>query len=402
MPQGHWNVARDGAKGESLSHEQREAIEQLKGISYLSGYRTAPGVKSVTIYDQEKAYDGLNLYLSGHAPAAILMDMEGNTLHEWHLEITDVWPHITPFKDPRGGAFYWRRAHLFENGDLLAIYDGHGLIKIDKDSNLIWSLRGGCHHDLFSTDDGKIYILSRQARIVPRINPDEPIVEDFITIIDAATEQSGSFSLLECFENSDYAYILGKKMGNYGDIFHTNTLDVLDGSHVDKSPAFKSGNILISVLRLDTIAVVDPKQKKVVWAALGDWKEQHEPQFLDNGNMLLFDNIGCEGKSKVIEFDPISLETVWEYKGNETTPLDSAEMGSCQRLPNGNTLITESLSGRALEVTPDKKVVWEFYNPHRAGEHHELIATLCDLIRLEPDFPLDWLESEAPQNAGRT
>ena len=38
-------------------------------------------------------------------------------------------------------------------------------------------------------------------------------------------------------------------------------------------------------------------------------------------------------------------------------------MGGQERLPNGNTLICESLMGRFLEVTMDGEVVWEFVNP---------------------------------------
>jgi hypothetical protein len=39
---------------------------------------------------------------------------------------------------------------------------------------------------------------------------------------------------------------------------------------------------------------------------------------------------------------------------------------SQQRLPNGNTLITEETGGRIFEVTPDREIVWEFVNPVRA------------------------------------
>ena len=35
-----------------------------------------------------------------------------------------------------------------------------------------------------------------------------------------------------------------------------------------------------------------------------------------------------------------------------------------QRLANGNTLITESVNGRAFEVTADGRIVWEFLAPH--------------------------------------
>ena len=34
-----------------------------------------------------------------------------------------------------------------------------------------------------------------------------------------------------------------------------------------------------------------------------------------------------------------------------------------QRLPNGNTLITESDRGYVFEVTPQKETVWRFANP---------------------------------------
>ena len=41
----------------------------------------------------------------------------------------------------------------------------------------------------------------------------------------------------------------------------------------------------------------------------------------------------------------------------------SQTRGSCQRLPNGNTLFTESDKGRVFEVTREGQLVWEFHNP---------------------------------------
>ena len=43
--------------------------------------------------------------------------------------------------------------------------------------------------------------------------------------------------------------------------------------------------------------------------------------------------------------------------------LFSLRMGNSQRLPNGNTLITESSFGRFFEVTREGEVVWEYVNP---------------------------------------
>ena len=88
----------------------------------------------------------------------------------------------------------------------------------------------------------------------------------------------------------------------------------------------------------------------------------------------------------------MSHDIEWEYRGTPEKPFYTFDCGTCARLPNGNTLITESNNGRAFEVTPEGKIVWEFINPHRAGENDRFIATLSDMVRLPKDFPTDWLE----------
>ena len=50
---------------------------------------------------------------------------------------------------------------------------------------------------------------------------------------------------------------------------------------------------------------------------------------------------------------------------SEADSFFSLLRGGNQRLPNGNTIITESDQGRVFEVTKDGKIVWEFYNPLR-------------------------------------
>jgi len=123
------------------------------------------------------------------------------------------------------------------------------------------------------------------------------------------------------------------------------------------------------------------------------WAAQHEPVPLKNGNLLIFDNLGNHRKSRVIEYHTYRKMVTWEYTGSEDRELFSKTCGAAQRLPNGNTLITESDAGRALEVTSEGVIVWEFYNPHRAGENNELIATLFEVKRVDRDY-LQWLEGD--------
>lgn len=69
---------------------------------------------------------------------------------------------------------------------------------------------------------------------------------------------------------------------------------------------------------------------------------------------------------------PVTLEITWQY-----TPLEagallftdasrfySSYISAAQRLPNGNTLITEGSDGRLIEVTPEHEIVWEYINPY--------------------------------------
>lgn len=86
---------------------------------------------------------------------------------------------------------------------------------------------------------------------------------------------------------------------------------------------------------------------------------------------------------------------VWQFRGSPERPFYSETCGTTQRLPNGNALITESDYGRALEVTSEGEVVWEFNNPERAGDRNEYVAAVFELTRVPPDFPIHW--ASAPE-----
>jgi len=383
----HPKFSRDN---EQLTPEQKARIEALNAIGYASGSRSAPS-KNVTVHLKDKTEAGLNFYTSGHGPEAALIDMKGRVLYRWRHDFWDVWPDYP--ETPAKASGWWRRAHLFENGDILAIFAGLGMIKLDKDSKLLWSHMGGEHHDLEVTADGDIYILERHAHMMPRIHESEPILEDFLVVLDRDGNEKKRLSLIEAFENSEFKHLIFEGKRNSGDIFHTNSVELLDGRIADRVPAFAKGNVLTSMNALGVIAVVDLEEEKVVWAHKENFERGvHDPRVLQNGNLIFFDNLRERSKSAVIEANPETMETVWEYKGTDGHPFLSLTCGTAQRLPNGNTLISESDGGRAFEVTPDKQIVWEFYNPNTAGKDDRFIATLFELVRLPKAFPTGWIK----------
>ncbi len=408
-PPGRWLRVENRIHAEKkLSSHQKSVIKQLNAIGYLQGSVEAKAKKGVTIYDEKRASPGYNFYISGHLPEATLIDMEGNVLHRWHYAFRSIWSKREIKKDSRRMLF-WRKAYLFENGDLLAMHEGYGIVKLDKNSKLIWAQRLPAHHDLQVMPNGDIYVLTSFAHMVERVDKKTPILEDYISILSSNGEEKERISLLEIFENSaqEHSWVVASKefwkkekrrkaVHPNTDIFHTNTLAVLDGSIADKSRSFKKGNVLLSMCHLDMIAVVDLKMRKVVWSLKDVFGLQHDPSITSTGKILLFNNFFKvkPRRSSAMIIDPVSKKTEWQYSGSKGDVLFSKTCGTTEYLPNGNVLITETDNGRALEVTRDKKVVWEFYNPHLAGENNEYIASLFELIRLPQDFDISWAKGK--------
>jgi len=383
-----WNQPAVGAPGLA----QRDAIGALLQIPYLSGYKPATGKQGVTVYDPARAFPGWNLCVSAHAPEARLTDMRGVERHRWALDAKRVWPNLETDPENRGYDKFWRRALLLPGGDLLVVWQYIGIMRIDRGSHLKWANLNGAHHDVAVDRAGSIYVLTRENKILPELSRDDSVFEDFVTILSPDGRLVKRISLLRSFERSDYAPEL-VPMKSEGDLFHTNTVQVLDGSLAEAFPHFREGNVLVSIHTLGIVAILDPAQEKIVWALSGQWRAQHRPQLLPTGRILMFDNFGSMrvGESRALEVDPFRQQIVWRYGEARGEGFYSATGGFVQRLGNGNTLIVSSNEGRAIEVTPDKEVVWEYDNPFRAGEKNELVATLEQVERLPSDMPVaEW------------
>ncbi len=387
---GRWRKLRPARFDPALDPEQRAQIAQLEAIGYVAGSRPAPDRRGVSAHDRGRAWPGLNFYTSGHAPEAVLMDMDGRVLHRWRHRFQDVWPDF-PKEWLHTGAGFFRRAHLFPNGDVLAIYEGLGLVKLDRDSRLLWASPIQAHHDLEVGPDGDIYVLAREARIEPEVDPERPVLLDFVAQLAPDGSEKRRVSILGALRGSRHAHLFDPARTRMGDVFHTNSIFLLDGRLADRLPAFRRGSALVSLLVPHALAVLDLERGEVAWALQGGFRSQHDPKLLANGRLLLFDNRGADPwKSRVLELDPATGEIAWDYAGTAERPFFSLTCGAAERLPNGNTLVSESDGGRAFEVAPEGAIVWEYYNPHRAGEREELIATLFEMVRLPAAFPIGW------------
>jgi hypothetical protein len=355
------------------------SLENLLTLPYLSYVENDPNPekKGVVYYDENLAYPGTNLYISKNK-IVYLLEMDGNILHTWSLkeELSEN----------------WKLATLDKKGDLLVLMEDLGLVKMDWNSNIIWisnhSLNPnsefgihykifqsdnqmlGFHHDFDFIEGGEIYVLTGEERIIDYQSQEIPILDNSIATLDSEGVLRGTVSLYE---------ILGEKIPKKFldhisnklktgetlimedvDVFHSNTIEIVPRD----IGVGKKGDLLICIPTLNLIGIIDLAQKELIWSwGPGILSSAHHPTILDNGNILVFDNGWNRNYSRILELDPLSGEIVWEYLSDPVESFYSKTRGSNQRLPNGNTLITDSNSGRVFEVTENGEIVWDFWNP---------------------------------------
>jgi hypothetical protein len=64
-----------------------------------------------------------------------------------------------------------------------------------------------------------------------------------------------------------------------------------------------------------------------------------------------------------VEVDITTGKIVWEYEAHHSNSFFTYRQGAAQRLPNGNVHVTSTHGGHLFEVTPNKKIVWDYVSP---------------------------------------
>lgn len=206
---------------------------------------------------------------------------------------------------------------------------------------------------------------------------------------------------------------------NMGDWMHINSASWIGPNkwYDAGDERFHPDNIIWDGRQTNIIAITDRRTGKIVWQVGPDYYAgpalrrlrwiigQHHAHIIPRGlpgegNVLVFDNGGWAGygapnpgsfrglnnalrdSSRVLEFNPVTLEVEWRYTAREAGFVPVVEeykfysgfISSAQRLPNGNTLITEGTDGRLIEVTSGHEIVWEYISPYFGkNKNHNMV-----------------------------
>ncbi|MEV0247164.1 aryl-sulfate sulfotransferase [Nocardia sp. NPDC050712] len=421
----------------------------------------------VTYYDPESVHDSYILF-TGADSVTRLIDLHGTVRHEWPFagvpprildpaltggRLGDVGVQLALSDDPRGG-----------------IYANRTVGQLNWAGERVWEwgeqAPGGAarqNHDWELLPNGNRLLLVTIPRVVPGLGPD-PVGDQGLYEVTPAGEivwewRAGDhldeFGLSEAGWNALRETVSRDPDDPWGylELNSAKTLGPNRWHRADPGGVFQPDNILISSRKANLVALIDKTTKAVVWQ-LGPYFDeqpgaqhqrinahrvprpvdqisgQHNPHLIAEGlpgagNILVFDNQGGAGYppaglgiyagSRVLEIDPSTRQIVWQYtaedSGLPSWTFFSSFVSNAQRLPNGNTLVTEGMQGRIFQVTPAGRVVWEYVSPYTglgvAGEPevHEPRVPGVDrlsttaLVYRSQAVPFDWVPLDAPAAA---
>ena len=333
----------------------------------------SPGYVLVSPYIGDTFYD---------APGKVeLMGMNGHIAHEWRTQYQTLY------------------AILQENGNLFVTmtppinqssYPSGGttgeIEELDWKGNVLWHYEDSeMTHDFDVLPDGNIaYTRWEQApasfaqNVVGGMQgKDSDVWTDGIVVVNRDKQVVWKWHMYDHLDPRQYP--LGS-LTPHSDWAHTNSIRYVADNPITHTPAF-----LISARDISTLFMIDAQNGSVIWQSPKNmFSLQHDATLLANGDVMVFDNglFRPQGRpylwSRVVELDPRTNAIVWEYYGG-ATGAEQAQfavsiMGGAQRLPNGNTFITLSTEDKMLEVTPDKRVVWEYFDDSRTADGHQPIV----------------------------
>ena len=352
----NWSICGLDTDGENIFCSEIYSFD----VNPLPDY--FPDDINVSNYDESLYQDGVTVMDYESLNFSGGLDKDGNP----------IW-----FADKDGFEERFVFTQFLKNGNMVGFGPGVGY-EIDLDGDIVFETPpdvNSVHHDINKTSNNTYFLVS--ATVEDQYCPEEcnpnlpdeiPWQGDIFREIDMDGNEIWSWNTFDYYDLTEYnPYYVEIYNGNLEmDWTHSNSVFFDENSE----------SVFVSVRNLSRITKIDYASKDLIWN-MGEtdfmneiyfeedlnFSQQHSVQVLDNGNLLFFDNhrylIPELSRCLEISYDEsdYSVEIIWEHVLPED--LFSGSRGECDRLDNGNTLITAGRTGHTLEVTPENDVVWQ-------------------------------------------
>jgi len=316
---------------------------------------------NISHYDPAQAYNGYTFFqMNYYYPGLFCVDMDGQV--KWQAD----------------GAVGLRGQllglDLTDDGYILDNYGGYPTIIDPSDNSIVWEYKEKqMHHSIIMPPSKQsVMFISERYPIYTFENPTAPGTYCRINVDKIVEVSIDDKSIIWEWALVDHVDPYVEYEGNPCDVLwsHANTVKFYENYEFN-------GNVYNAVLfnarDLETFYMIEYPAGNILWSCgqhgtfgrgnPGEplFGQAHETELLANGNILLFANgrTSPVNESKAMEFEIIPeagyVQEVWSW----SEPFYDSWGGDADRLPNGNTLITNVLQGRIIEVNPNGDKVWE-------------------------------------------
>lgn len=326
-------------------------------------------------------------------PELRLLASDGSVLHTWRVPRTKLFESGRRKQPERTGM---HGSSLLPGGDIVVNQRYVGMARLNACGEVVWALNEGNHHSIEQAEDGSFW--TPAVPETPQVGSERfpngyPGLEGKPVWIERLLHVSPDGEILHdinaldvVYESELRRYLMkaswgGKRRvtGPPTDILHINDVEPLPPSMADEYPTLEAGDLVVSVKRLHLVFVVDPDTREVKWHASDPFVAQHDPDFIGDGWIGVFDNQndgtergGLLGGSRIVAVQPHTDSVEVLFPTEQSEPFYTQGQGRWEMLDNGNLLLTETESGRVVEVDSAGRTVWEWihqpYNTSRVPE----------------------------------
>ena len=272
-----------------------------------------------------------------------------------------------------GNTKRFRIFHPFLTEDGGLIFLGPPMVKIDKNSQLVWqNQEDAFHHSIEQDQEGNFWI---PTTIYPHQVDKEYVglefdnySDDAITKVSADGEILFQKSVTNIFIENNFMFFDLQSNNHFDrDPIHLNDIQpvLTDGPH------WKRGDLFLSLRHQSMIILYRPSTNKIIWKGAGHTDEQHDVDILDDHRISIFNNNAwatfdgekVDGNNEVVIYD-FETDSYSKYLNESLKQYDVRTLteGRSQILDNNDLFIEEQNYGRILYFNKDKSLQWQYVN----------------------------------------
>jgi hypothetical protein len=386
----------------SSPHLIKESFTELKHSRRLIRNNIFPQVSGFKI--EKKYVDSNYILLSAYdkkedqSTVKLMRLSDQKIIYQWKPNFDEI-KKQTINKSP-----FWnvnnydvRLVHPLLTPDGSIIFNAlYSLIKIDKDSKLIWVINGMFHHSNEYDANGNIWTPSeiQNSKYLPQ--PLIFCVDNAITKVSPNGKVLLKKSVVQILIENGYRGLLLGVGNNEKDLLHLNDIQPA----LTSSRFWMKDDLLISSRHKSTVFLYRPSTNKIIWLKTGPWLNQHDVDFIDSTRIGIFGNnviryykgdklLTGHNEEYIYNFKTNSIETPYtEFLKNAN--VSTITEGRSDILPNGDLFIEETNNNRLLRGNK-KNIIWQYVD--RIDQHSVGVLTWSRFISKEEFNKLTFLKN---------